>query len=54
MVYKQPYKLLLVSTGNIDNRALEALFAKNPVYLAELLEKHDYVELGRDVLVIHQ
>ena len=54
MVSKRPYKLLLVSTGNIDNRTLEALFAKNLAYLAELFEEHDYVELGRDVLILHQ
>lgn len=54
IVRKRPYKLLLVSTGNIDNRALGALFVKNLAYLAELFEEHDYVELGRDVLIIHQ
>lgn len=54
IVQKRPYKLLLVSTGNIDNRTLEALFAKNLTYLAELFQEYDYVELSREVLTIHQ
>lgn len=49
-----PYKLLLVSTGNIDNQGLLRLFAANMSQIATLFEVYDYVELGRDQLIAHQ
>lgn len=49
-----PYKLLLVSTGNIKNSELELLFQANLQQLAGLLENHSYIELGRDAIIVHQ
>jgi len=49
-----PYKLLLVSTGNIKNSELELLFQANLEPLVSLLEKHSYLELGRDEIIVHQ
>jgi predicted nuclease of predicted toxin-antitoxin system len=49
-----PHKLLLVSTGNIKNSELELLFQDNLEPLVSLLEKHSYLELGRDEIIVHQ
>lgn len=49
-----PYKLLLVSTGNIKNSELELLFHANLQQLVGLLENHSYIELGRDAIIVHQ
>ena len=48
-----PPKLLLVSTGNIDNAALLQLFLTNLVHLEHALIENDFVELGRTALTIH-
>ena len=49
----QPYKLLLVSTGNIRNTELFALMTRRLGPLTELFETHSYVELTRDAFIIH-
>ncbi|ADD27368.1 DUF5615 family PIN-like protein [Meiothermus ruber] len=49
----EPYKLLLVSTGNISNQVLEALFLEQLDVLCELLNTYRYVELGRAEIVAH-
>jgi predicted nuclease of predicted toxin-antitoxin system len=51
---QEPYKLLLVTTGNIRNSELEILFAKNLNVLIALLLENSYVELSRDTIVVHQ
>ena len=48
-----PPKLLLVSTGNIDNATLLQLFLTNLIHLERALTEHDFVELGRTTLTIH-
>jgi predicted nuclease of predicted toxin-antitoxin system len=45
---------LLVTTGNITNGELEALFLENLPHLATLFEQHAYIELGRDTITVHQ
>lgn len=50
---QEPFKLLLVSTGNIDNRTLEALFVPRIPRIASIFQSHDFVELNRAGLVIH-
>ena len=40
LLRKEPYKLLLISTGNIRNRDLEELFLRNLPTLASLLRPH--------------
>jgi predicted nuclease of predicted toxin-antitoxin system len=50
---QEPYKLLLVTTGNIRNSELEALFAANLKSLVELFENHSYIEISRDSIIVH-
>ena len=49
-----PYKLLLVSTGNVNNRDLEGIFAKNLSALLGALELYEYVEITRTSLIEHR
>jgi predicted nuclease of predicted toxin-antitoxin system len=49
-----PYKLLLVSTGNISNRELEDIFAKNLSAIVEALEIYEFVEITRTSLIEHK
>ncbi len=46
----QPYKLLLISTGNISNDELEQLFRNNLDAILKAFETHDFVELDRSTL----
>lgn len=54
LLQNKPYKLLLISTGNIRNQELEKLLRQNLQQLSTLFETHHYVELGRDAIVVHQ
>lgn len=53
MVSYQPRKLLLVSTGNISNAELEALWVPNLGAIVSALEAHDFVELTRTTIIVH-
>ena len=53
LTVRQPYKLLLVTTGNISNSELEALFIKNLPQIVDLIERHSYLELSRDEIIVH-
>lgn len=50
----QPYKLLLVATGNISNKELERLFRDNLERMVQALETYDFIELDRTTLICHQ
>ena len=50
----QPKKLLVVTTGNISNQALEALFISALPQINEAFKQHSYVELSRTALITHQ
>ena len=52
-VQRVPYKLLLVSTGNIKNMDLETLFEQNITDIATAFVSHDFVEITRTMLIIH-
>ncbi len=54
LLQKKPYKLLLISTGNIKNSELKNLFQNNLEQITTLLENHSYIEISRDALIIHQ
>ena len=54
LAVQQPYKLLLITMGNIKNSELEALFIANLPSLVEFLQQHAYVELIRDLVIVHQ
>jgi predicted nuclease of predicted toxin-antitoxin system len=49
----QPYKLLLVATGNIRNSELEQLFQKNLEHIVRAFETYDFVEFDRAALICH-
>jgi predicted nuclease of predicted toxin-antitoxin system len=54
LTIRQPYKLLLVSTGNIKNSDLEAIFAANLPQVVDLLSQHNYIEIDRSTIIVHQ
>lgn len=49
----EPFKLLLVSTGNIDNAGLERLFARNLAQIEQAFESQAFVEIDRQSLIVH-
>lgn len=53
LLRRLPPKLLLVSTGNIANDALSALFAANLPVIESALGKNDFVELSRTTIAVH-
>jgi len=53
LLVHQPYKLLLISTGNISNADLESLFVSQIATLATAFASYDYVELTRSMLIYH-
>jgi len=52
-VLRRPYKLLIVSTGNITNTDLLTLFSTYLPQITQELQIHNYVELRRTSLIIH-
>lgn len=53
LIAKKPYKLLLVSTGNITNANLEALLVPNIPGIATAFQTCDYIELTHTALIFH-
>lgn len=53
IVSGRPYKLLLVSTGNIRNVELEALFLANIEKIAEGFKVFSFIEVDRRSVVFH-
>ncbi len=54
LLHKKPYKLLLISTGNIRNTELERLFQANIEKLSEAFNTgSEFVELTRTAIVVH-
>jgi len=49
----EPYKLLLISTGNVKNNDLLRLFEQNMTRIVEALKVNFYVELGTNYVTIH-
>ncbi len=52
VLHARPGKLLLVSTGNISNRDLEALMTPLIPAIVRELQAHSFVELGRAGIVV--
>ena len=50
---RTPPKLLLVSTGNINNDMLLHLFLANVIPLERAFTENDFVELSRTALILH-
>lgn len=53
IVTRKPYKLLLVSTGNISNPELERLFMHNISTIEASFQTHDFIEFNRTTLILH-
>ena len=49
----KPRKLLLIATGNISNNALIDLISTNFSSISAALARHEFVELGKSQLIIH-
>jgi predicted nuclease of predicted toxin-antitoxin system len=50
---KIPPKLLLVTTGNIQNKYLMKLFSDNILDIANLFEDNNFIEIDRDEITVH-
>jgi predicted nuclease of predicted toxin-antitoxin system len=48
-----PSKLLLISTGNIDNFQLEALVLTHLAEIQAGFQKYDFLEIDRKALIFH-
>jgi predicted nuclease of predicted toxin-antitoxin system len=53
LVSQKPWKLLLVSTGNIRNDELMALFELNLAQLAEGFDLFDFIEVNQREIIFH-
>ena len=53
MLYRQPKRLLLVSTGNISNNELEQLMLTNIGKIIEAFSTSSFVEITRSTLIVH-
>jgi predicted nuclease of predicted toxin-antitoxin system len=53
LITHKPYKLLLISTGNISNDQLEAICVPRISKIVSGFQSHDFIELTRVGLVIH-
>ena len=53
LLQQRPYKLLLVTTGNISNNDLELLFVTNLQQMTTLFATHRFIELSRDSITVH-
>ncbi len=53
IIQRKPYKLLLISSGNITNQELELLFQQNIQQIADLFKTHEFIELDRTNITIH-
>jgi len=54
LVFGVPFKLLLVSTGNINNQVLEEIFTNNISAIIDALNSYDFVEVTQTSLIEHQ
>lgn len=48
-----PFKLLLISTGNIKNSELEQLSSQNLDWLVEAFAHHSFIEIDKTMVTIH-
>lgn len=54
LTINKPFKLLLVSTGNIRNSELEKIFNDNLSVLVNLLQDNNYIEINHEEIIVHQ
>jgi len=53
IINKQPYKLLLVTTGNIKNNDLITLFEKNLLEIIKLFKIHYVLEMNGNNIAVY-
>ena len=53
LLQRRPWKLLLVSTGNISNRELKQLFTANLSAIVDGFSNFDYIEISRANVIFH-
>jgi predicted nuclease of predicted toxin-antitoxin system len=53
LLRQEPWKLLLVSTGNIRNAELIALFLANIEKITEGFDAFDFIEINQTELIFH-
>jgi len=53
LLKKEPWKLMLVSTGNIGNSELLSLFERNIKQVIEHLKSFDFIEINRISIICH-
>ncbi len=53
IVQKVPYKLLLISTGNIKNVELETMLFNNLELIVKEFKSYDFIEIDRSNLRFH-
>jgi predicted nuclease of predicted toxin-antitoxin system len=53
LLHHRPWKLLLVSTGNINNKELQKLFLSNMQRLIEGFEGYRFIELNQTSMIFH-
>ncbi|GAB3799211.1 hypothetical protein GCM10028819_22030 [Spirosoma humi] len=54
LLFGQPPRLLLLTTGNIKNRQLMDIFRGNIAVISELFELHTFIELDNHDYIIHE
>lgn len=54
LIKQKPYKLLLITTGNISNNELMNLFTDNLSEIVELFEQYSLIEFSRNAVIVHQ
>jgi predicted nuclease of predicted toxin-antitoxin system len=53
LVDKRPWKLLLISTGNIRNTELEVLLQSNIERIVRTFDSGSFIELTRNSVIVH-
>ena len=53
LLRREPWKLLLIPTGNISNARLEALFASTILKVVDGFDTFDFIEMERSSLIFH-
>ena len=54
LLFGEPSRLLLLTTGNIKNRQLLDLFRNNISTISDLFNFHKFIELDNDDYIIHE
>ena len=54
MVTGRPPKLLFIATGSISNDEIEKLIQAKLAKVKEAFEEYNFIDIGREVIVIHE